>query len=194
MVFNPKRYLSMNDFEIAQDLWFLRQQDVKFWISNPDFRAEFKRLCENHSQGKLYTFYLAADNSYKKKLRGDSGTETDFDFGFAAKSLDRIQSSLRIHDDRNFDRRLAFMYKKISLHKYDLDYILMNEDLVSRFLTSISFGEEVDNASVLTVLQDVLSRYVAQSDERAYKLRKITGNLRRKMGLPPLPPLKDLRS
>ena len=156
-----KSFSEMSTEEVIQKLNFLDADYVRFWMDNPDFRLEYKRLYDFGIEGEFYRFYLSATNILAETRLTP---ETDFDFKTAIKSIHKMEKLLHgQHDDRLFDHNLLFMLNKLSAPYQSIKYWLTVPEFVSEMQDRVACGGTVDNQVALESMERI---YIQKEIER----------------------------
>ena len=143
--------------EISDILFFIDPKYISFWISNKDFRMEYKRLISCGMKDGFYLFYLTAHN-IDAEMRDVASTGSGFDFDFATshKSIEAMEHRLRNgYDDRNSDPRLNFLINRLSAPAMSFRYWLMVPEFVAKVQELLPTDVKLNNASVYPILVSV---------------------------------------
>lgn len=157
-----KSFSEMSTEEVIQKLSFLDADYVRFWMDNPDFRLEYKRLYEFGINGRFYRFFLAATNVLAEMRLVP---ETDFDFATAVKSIHKMEKLLHGPcDDRLFDHNLLFMLNKLSAPYQSIKYWLTVPEFVSEMQERVACGGTVDNRVALDAMERIFAQKEIERD------------------------------
>lgn len=200
-----KFLLDLPEHEIIEKLDFIKPEYIKFWLSNKDFRLEYKRLYDFGISGWFYKFFLAAKNVLSDMYWT---INPDFDYRTAERSIKMMSAQFRTHDDRLYDRRLLFMLNKLSAPSPLIKYWLSVPEFFHEMQDLVGHGATIDNAVALEAMERIYAKRVAEKDtiqdneNRNYiktnfsfgRARKAIKSIRKALGLPPPPPANDPES
>jgi len=147
--------------EVCNELFFIPQEDIAFWMNNEDFRNEYRRLYYEGEDDGFYLFLETAqlimtDIEHNESLDPDS--YSGFDFKTAYRSIRVMKKSFKQgFDNRALNKKLLFLLNRISVPRDTMKRILMIPEFSSKIEQLIPTGITINDRAVYEVLKRVLN-------------------------------------
>jgi len=143
--------------KVAHALFFLKENYVRFWMTNEDFKSRYKQLYEAGYKDGFRLFCMTAKQiDAEKRKASEQGLSFDFDFKTSKDSIRAMERRFSDgYDDRCSDPRLEFLPNRLSCGANSVHYWLMIPEFVDEIQNLMRNGTRVDDRTVYPIMVSI---------------------------------------